>query len=250
MHAGALPAVIYFALTAEQSIELDPFNQFVRYVLSDADMDATCIDAAGAPCRVFSVTLPYHTSDMRDNENAFTHWASVYEHGGDLVGGFVRRVSESLNELIANGYICAHSVYAAGLSRGGLMAAHLAVRNEHVCACLGFAPVTVLSDLVEFSNVSNLRGREKMDKACLLHDDVVQGLAPLPVRFYMGNFDRRVGTRNAFELTHLLAERAVMDLGVRSPPHEFVMYCRYVVRVCVFGSREWAAGKADNCFLC
>lgn len=165
---------------------------------------------------------------MADNEAAFFKWADTYRAGGDLVSAFVRKVSNTIDDLVESGYIDPENAFAAGLSRGGMMAAHLASKNPYIRACLGFAPVTVLSDLPEFSNdaVEGDRARGKIRNASLLNDSVLDALVPIPVRFYMGNFDQRVGTRNAFEFTHLLAERAATS-GVRSPPHEFIMYCRY-----------------------
>lgn len=221
LHKGPLPAVIYFALSATQSLELDPFNQVVSALLDTAPRDSL---------RVFSVTLPFHGEDMAQNEKAFERWRSVYEAGGDPVSSMVRRASNVLGQLVDTGYVRKREIVAAGLSRGGLLAALLAVRNDHVRACVEFAPVTVLGDLPEFSNetVQGGKAREMVGRASLLTPTVVNALVRMPVRFYMGNFDRRVGTRNAFELVHLLAERAVLHERVRSPPHEFVMYCRYV----------------------
>lgn len=223
-----LPAVVYFALTAQQSLELDPFNHVVECLMTPGyAAGAREIDASQAPLRVFSVTLPYHTENMADNEAAFGKWAQVYSEGGDVVGGFVRRASDALDALVEQGVIDENSVFTAGLSRGGLMAGHLAARNRRVKGLLGFAPVTVLSDLPEFSDnvVQDAGARVKIARASLLSDEVIERLVFLPVRFYMGNVDRRVGTRNAFELTHLLAEHGVLKEGMRSPPHEFIMYC-------------------------
>lgn len=213
---GPTPAVIYFALTASQSLELDPFNQFVTSLLPTPET---------ASLRVFSVTLPFH-ADMAANEAAFEQWADTYRAGGDLITSFIRKVSTTVDSFIQSGYLQKDAIYAAGLSRGGLMAAHLTAQHHAIKACLAFAPVTVLADLPEFSEaaIPADRARQKVHRASLLNDHIVERLAEKPVRFYMGNFDRRVGTRNAFELTHLLAERAA-SRGVRSPPHEFVMYC-------------------------
>lgn len=218
--AGPMPAIIYFSLTAEQSLELDPYNQFVGF-LNAGDK---------SKFRVFSVTLPFHTSDMKENEVAFRRWANIYNSGGDLVSGFVRKVSSTLNSFVADGYISPNKIYVAGLSRGALLAAHIAVSNPNVRACLGFSPVTVLHDLHEFSDaeIHSDRARMKIRRASLHNESVTEGLMRIPVRFYMGNSDTRVGTRNAFDAVHLVAERAAEE-GVRSPPHEFIMYCRYVL---------------------
>lgn len=189
---------------------------------------------------------------MAVNEAAFSRWAALYEAGGDPVANFVRRASDAVDALVASGALARRQVVVAGLSRGGLLAGLLAARNPNVRACLCFAPVTVLGDLDEFGAdaVTKERAREKVARATLLQDRVVERLVGMPVRFYMGNFDRRVGTRKAFDFVHLLAERAVLHEGMRSPPHEFVMYCRYVVGFC---SRE--AGELcfvswfSNCFV-
>ena len=167
---------------------------------------------------------------MAVNEAAFRRWAELYAAGGDPVANFVRKASHVVDDLVATRAIAPRHVVAAGLSRGGLLAGLLAARNPNVRACLGFAPVTVLADLDEFGDaaVPNERARAKIQSASLLQEDVVEKMVAMPVRFYMGNFDTRVGTRKAFEFVHLLAERAVMHKGMRSPPHEFVMYCRYV----------------------
>lgn len=210
--------MVYLALSASQSLELPPFNQLA----------ADVVQLSPGLCRVFSVTLPFHGEDMARNEVAFSRWAELYEKGGDPVANFVRKASDAVDALVASGAVARGQVVVAGLSRGGLLAGLLAVRNENVKAFLGFAPVTVLGDLDEFGerNVGNERAREKVGKASLLQTEVIEKLVGMPVRFYMGNFDTRVGTRKAFDFVHLLAERAVLHEGMRSPPHEFVMYCR------------------------
>lgn len=226
-----LPTIVYFALTSSQSLELDPFNQFVSNLFPSSPSSASF--------RVLSVTLPYHTSDMVANEAVFTAWADVYCSGGDLLSSYVRRVNDTIEQLVHDHVIASQQVYVAGLSRGGLIAALLAAKSVHVKAVLGFAPVTVLTDLPEFDEVAKMEGRvrERLNRASLLNEHVLQELVGKPLRFYMGNFDRRVGTRNAFEVVHRLAEMAG-GKRVRSPPHEFVMYCRYVFFANILWVRE------------
>lgn len=225
---GALPAIVYFALTASQSLELDPFNQFPAEILARCD----------GKVRVFSATLPLHSDDMAANEAVFHAWAEVYQAGGDIVSGFVRRADDAVRQLVTNNYASAERVYVAGLSRGGLFAALLAARNEHIRSCLAFAPVTVLAQLPELapSTITNPRATEKIARASLLQSDVIDALVDVSVRIYMGNSDTRVGTRNAFDFAHAVAERAA-ESGVRSPPHEFIMYCRYAT--IAFRSTIW-----------
>lgn len=212
---GPLPAVVYFALTAEQSLELDPFNQFV----------ANMVTLPNPSVRVFSVTLPFHTEDLVASEAVFHTWASVYDAGGDVVSAFTRKTCAALDHLLHTGYISGSKLFIAGLSRGAMLAAHVAAARDDIGACLGFAPLTVLSDLPEFAHLDAPRALDKMQQASLLGDHIANGLVHVPVRLYMGNFDQRVGTRNAFEMAHRLAEMAAAN-GIRSPPHEFIMYCR------------------------
>lgn len=227
---SSLPAIIYFALTAEQSLELSPFNEFVRFALAGGDAqtaleNSAAVDDERAPLRVFSVTLPFH-GDMSENEIALEKWAELYTSGADIVSFFTRKVSSGLDDLITRGYIDKSRVYATGLSRGGLLAGHLALVNEHVNVVLGFSPVTKLADLKEFSSIARSSDAvaRKLNDASLLSERGVDGLSRCAVRVYSGNTDTRVGTRNCFELMAALADRA-RSRNVRSPPHEYIMFC-------------------------
>lgn len=163
---------------------------------------------------------------MPENEQALQKWATLYASGADPVSNFIRRVSQALDDLVDAGYVSPNAAVVTGLSRGALLAGLLAAKNRHVRACVGFAPVTVLADLDEFHQIRE-KASSKLARASLMDPVVMKALLRMPLRFYMGNLDRRVGTRNAFEVVHQLAEQASKMEGVRSPPHEFVMYCRY-----------------------
>ena len=47
LEKGPLPTLIYFALSAEDSLQCDPFNRPVQFL-------------EGLPLRIFSITLPGH----------------------------------------------------------------------------------------------------------------------------------------------------------------------------------------------
>lgn len=211
LEAGELPAVLYFTLSAKHGLDETPYSDFARALLPNV--------------RVFATTLPYHGTDTATNMQAFTEWQRVYASGGDVISRFSRACATFADALVERGI--ARHVYTAGLSRGGLVAAHVAMRTPNVKALVAFAPVVVLADLPEF-NMQEEKAKMRVQRASLLNEEALAKLAAIPVRFYTGNFDRRVGTRNAFEVTHALAKKAYGDRGVRSPPHEFIMYCRYV----------------------
>lgn len=177
--------------------------------------------------RVFAVTLPFHGASLAENASAFQKWARAYIDGGDVVSYFARNAAAFGQELVSSGYAESGGVFAAGLSRGGLLAAHVAMRASCIRGLVAFSPVTVLGDLPEFNAdaIEGERARSRLERASLLQDNAIAKLSEIPVRFYIGNYDRRVGTRPLFELTHSLAEKAVLDGGVRSPPHELILYC-------------------------
>jgi len=213
---GEKPAVVYFALTAGQSLGLDPFNGLTREVVGDRIGGEG--DSAGV--RVFSMTLPFHGS-MEQNEIAFRNWVMSYENGSDLVSEYCDRALLGIQELIRRGWIDPKRLGIAGLSRGALIASLIAAREQNVKAVLGFAPVTSLLALREFQQVENREGRDQLARLDLLHHS--RDLASRSVRFYMGNRDARVGTRNAFNFIEQLAEDGFSQ-GHRSPRAELLMY--------------------------
>eukprot|EP00183_Erythrolobus_madagascarensis_P006988 CAMPEP_0185846336 /NCGR_PEP_ID=MMETSP1354-20130828/2015_1 /TAXON_ID=708628 /ORGANISM="Erythrolobus madagascarensis, Strain CCMP3276" /LENGTH=301 /DNA_ID=CAMNT_0028546461 /DNA_START=77 /DNA_END=982 /DNA_ORIENTATION=- len=217
-HVGALPAVIYFALSAEQSLGLAPYNHLTQFVLNESVSTEESRDASNAPLRVYSVTLPYHGT-MTQNEAAFGNWARAYSSGQDVLESFLKRTNRVIDSLVEDGLIDSDNVWTAGLSRGGLIASHIGIRNKYVKGVVGFASVTVPGDLRELKTVSS----EALDALSLKNEEHICALSKKQTRYYMGNRDELVSTRNCFDVVHALAETNAK--GFRSPPHEMIMYC-------------------------
>ncbi|MCB1084213.1 MAG: hypothetical protein KDK61_07865, partial [Simkania sp.] len=67
LEEGPLPTLIYFALSAEDSLERDPFNQPVQFL-------------EGLPLRIFSITLPGHENNLPP-EDALNVWEERMKKG-------------------------------------------------------------------------------------------------------------------------------------------------------------------------
>lgn len=203
LEAGPLPAVFYFALSAKDSLTLDPFNQPVSFL-------------SQFPLRIFSMDLPFHTPEEPPTE-AMRGWANALAQGDNLIAPFIEKVAQMIQKLIHQNIILPQRIGVCGLSRGGFIATHVAASISEVRAILGFSPVTTLSSLREFENLE----RNSLIHSLDLHACIPQ-LIDRPLRFYIGNRDVRVGTRRCFEFIEALTE-ANFQSKIRSPHVEMVI---------------------------
>ena len=195
--SGPLPAVFYFALSAKDSLTLDPYNQPAVYLSS-------------FPCRIFSITLPYHEEGLPATKGLI-EWAKVMQKGEDLLGNYLREIQKTLRVLLDQEIILPNKIATMGLSRGALIAAHVAANNPEIPYWLGFAPLTKLSCLKDFFDIVQWD---------LIH--IVDLLSDKTIRCYIGNRDIRVGTRNCFDLITSLTEAAYQK-KCHSPPIELLI---------------------------
>jgi len=195
---GPLPLVIYFALSKEESLTLDPFNQPALALHSDK-------------CRVASITLPGHGPNL-DPRAAIGVWAEDFEKGGDPLSPFFKQCQKAIDELIEEGI--ASSVALMGLSRGVYAACQVAALTPNVRTILGFAPLVKLSFAKEFEGIS-LPSNLDLTSLCDL-------LCDRTIRFYIGNRDTRVNTAHTFELVSMLADTAY-NRRIRSSPIELLI---------------------------
>lgn len=179
---GPLPTLFYFALSGEDSLGTDPYNQPVQFL-------------QGTPLRIFSLTLPLH-------DGTFSYQEAIEAWTEDLLLSFFDEAEDAIRYTERQGWIQKGKLALAGLSRGGLIASHLTARLPEVSYLLGFAPVTRPRTLPKLDLLLIA------DKLCDRH-----------VRFYIGNRDERVSTRNTTEVVLRLAELS----SHRSPQIELIL---------------------------
>lgn len=203
LSSGPLPALFYFAVSAADSLSLDPFSQPALYFKE-------------LPVRVFSVDLPFHGKGQQATD-ALKGWAHQFELGLDPLTPFAKRVALGIEELQKKGLVNPEQVALMGLSRGGLISCLVALHLTHVAAIVGFAPLTNLLFASEFSSLSTdprvLEIKLERHAAALCH---------IPSRYYIGNRDTRVDTASCFSLVMALAKEAE-ERKIRSLPHELII---------------------------
>ncbi|MCH9634402.1 MAG: hypothetical protein S4CHLAM7_11510 [Chlamydiae bacterium] len=190
------PTLLYFSLSGPESLTLSPYNQIAS-------------ELAQENCRVLSVTLPGH-HEGQDKHKAMDYWAKNLEE----LDFFLKDMHELLSDFFEKGWIESNRFAVAGLSRGGWIATHL-LSHPQVKIALGLAPVTDLSFLSEFNNDSPL-----LEKLSLHH--LYDQLVGKTLRYYIGNRDLKVGTKESFEFTQKLTEIAY-NQRVRSPEVELII---------------------------
>ncbi len=178
---GPKPAIFYFAISAKDSLSFDPFCQPVDRL-------------EGRDVRIFSITLPYHEEGL-DPYKAIELWAKNFER---LVK-FLDDCTAAIDRLISQNVLIPGKIGVMGLSRGGLIGMHIAARIEAIGALCGFAPVTQISFLSEFSSgfAADYEPKKLIDALC-----------NRKIRFYIGNHDTRVSTRACYEWIEEATHRA------------------------------------------
>ena len=189
LNAGPLPALFYFALSCEDSLCLDPFNQPAAYL-------------ASLPMRIFSMTLPGH-GDKLPPTNALNVWASEILLGNNVIDAFIEKIKLAVDTLLSMEILIEDRLAVAGLSRGAFIAAHAAADIPQFQWVLGFAPLTKLDSIKEFQALAN-----HPVVASLSLENLTDQLIDRSTRFYIGNLDTRVGTRNCFDFIEKLAKTA------------------------------------------
>jgi esterase FrsA len=203
LQLGPLPAVLFFALSAQMSLFEDPFNQAVLQLSQQG-------------VRVFSWDLPFHGPGL-DPHDAIRHWAHEFVYRPSFIFDFLELCQHNINYLIDEGFIDPQRLGVAGLSRGGFIAAHLAARDSRLKTVLGFAPLTQPKPLEELKSFPEL----SFDQISLT--SIAEKLIHTRLRFYIGNHDMRVGTDACFHFIHHLTEVA-FNHGIRSPTIELMIY--------------------------
>jgi len=199
LNQGPLPAFFYFSLSAQESLFTDPYNQPI-----------VALNKKGIRC--FSITLPLHEKDAanspeenyRLNKEAVDAWKNE-QNFLILFQSFIERVINSIHYLVENEIVVKEKIALGGLSRGALIAVHVLSKLSFAQVCVGFSPLTEL---------------HPHDLSLHKLGDI---LAQKWIRFYIGNYDQRVGTKTCFECIEAWVETARKQ-SVRSPRFELHLF--------------------------
>jgi len=203
LEEGPKPAIIYFALSGQSSLGMEPFNQPVPIW-----------HAAGI--RTFSWDLPFHTL-QDDPKKGLYQWARAFQKDPYFLDHFIKKCRVFIDELIDQQWILPHQIAVTGLSRGAFVASHLAAQDSRLSCLLGFAPLTTPRPAEEFDFVIS----PSVSQWDLIQ--VVPHLISKNVRFYIGNHDTRVGTDNCYQFIRHLTQTALAQ-GMRSSLAELTIY--------------------------
>jgi hypothetical protein len=200
----ALPTFIYFALSGQESLSLDPFNQPAAF-LSDF------------PIRTISFSLPSHEIN-EDKHQGIANWAKFIKEGENFVKDFVIKVKNSILHLIEKKIINPKYIAVGGLSRGGFIATHLAAIMEEINHIAIFAPLTQLVFQPDFSNLSE----DPLAKSLSLYH-LSPKLINKNFKIFISNNDTRVGTKQTLHFMESLVKENISS-GHRQPPIETTLY--------------------------
>jgi len=204
LSAGPCPAVMYFALSAEENLYLDPYNQPALFLSSH-------------PIRVFSITLPGH-EDFSKAKNALATWAKEIEEGIDPISNFIDQALNAIAYLIEENIAVPSKIAVMGLSRGAYFALHVGARCPEVKWILGFSPLINFSDIFEFDSIKDCTLLQSFQS-----DKLLDSLINKEIRLYIGNRDTRVGTENSFLFIEKIAMRAFQKKR-KEAPAELIIY--------------------------
>ncbi|MBX7066890.1 MAG: prolyl oligopeptidase family serine peptidase [Parachlamydiales bacterium] len=185
---GPLPALFYFAISGPDSLCLDPFNQPVQFL-------------QGEMVRIFSMTLPGHENDL-PAKDAMKIWADDMQNGQNRIAEFLDQVQEAVDFAIKEQFADSSKMSTAGLSRGAMIAAHLAARDSRFRNLACFAPLTQLRYIREFREIQHNPIANSLD---LFH--LADALGDRHIKLFIGNEDTRVGTKECFDFAMELVAR-------------------------------------------
>ncbi len=199
---GLLPSIFYFALSAKDSLTIDPYNQPISFIDNQK-------------FRIFSCDLPEHEAD-KSPYDAIGKWIEKLSKGDDLLTCFFDKLFDAFHLLKDKGQIDFNKIAFMGLSRGAFVATHIASRFTESIPIVGFSPLTLLSEVKESKEYG--WGSNHLDLPSLYSK-----LFNKQIRFYIGNRDTRVSSKNCAHFILELADRAY-DAGFKSAPIELKIF--------------------------
>ena len=189
---GPAPTLFLFASGANSTLAMQDYGRV-----------GSLLHAQG--WNVISLDVPCHGADVKKGEQADSlgSWAARVAHGENIAAEFSARVNKVLDHLVKAGVADPDRIAAAGISRGGFMAFQAAAANPRIRAVAGFAPVTYLPALSEFSG---LKGNALAEQLSL--ENVAEKLAGGAAWIMIGDHDGRVSTERATAFAKALKQAA------------------------------------------
>lgn len=189
-----LPTLFYFALSGHESLNLDPYNQIIKFL-------------TGKKIRLYSFTLPHHGGSLTPNE-AMKAWAEELDAGKDPMEKFLTQAQENISKLFEANLIDPKFCAVSGLSRGAYAAGRLAAIDSRVTHILGFAPLVRQTHPNDPTSFYPYPLFDYLDK-----------LVGKPLKFLIGNHDTRVDTDTVYTFIKQLTLLSI-EKGIRSPQVE------------------------------
>jgi acetyl esterase/lipase len=184
---GPAPTLLLFAMGGWDTLTTEPYCRVGRLLYAQG-------------WNVVSLDLPSHGADVRPGEPEIVGWVARLKQGEDVVASFRLRVNDVIEHLITAGIADPSRIAAAGTSRGGFMAFHVAADNPRICAIAAFAPLTDLLALTEFAGQES---NPLVQRLALIH--TAEAVADRAAWIIIGNADTRVGTEHAIAYARAIA---------------------------------------------
>lgn len=190
--AKPAPTLLVFAGGVEDTLTNPDYNKAGR-MLAKQGVISVALD------------IPCHGKDVKQKESpGLTGWRNRLEQGNELVPSFATKCTAVLDFLVQEGYTDPARIAAAGTSRGGFIALHVAAAEPRIKAVVAFAPVTNLLALREFNGMENHAGI----KALSLENHAAK-LAGRAIWICIGNNDERVSTDDVIHFTRRVVAASV-----------------------------------------
>jgi len=199
---GSFPTIFYFALSAKDTLSLDPYNQPIQFIDTHS-------------VRVFSVDLPEHTPP-KSPYDAIQEWVKKSLYQETILEDFFLNMKNCIDFLINDKKIQIENLGFMGLSRGAFVASHIASLFSFSLPIVGFSP------LIELSKTKEAIDLQYQDSSLDLFSKM-PSLINKQIRFYIGNRDTRVHSLTCAKFILQLANLA-MESGLRSPPIELTIF--------------------------
>lgn len=199
---GPAPTIFYFALSAQATLLVDPYNQPI-----------TSLDFHRV--RVMTCTIPEH-EEPKSPYDAIASWVQHLQNHQDILTSFFKKVAEAIHVMIEKNMIKIHQFGLMGLSRGAFIATHLSYYFDFPIPVVGFSPLIKLSQTKEAQEA-------KMLTSSLDLTNFKDKLIDKRIFYFIGNKDSRVGSKICADFIFDLALLA-NEKNIRSLPFELKVF--------------------------